>query len=155
MAYISLADGLQAVYDGVISVLGRNNPESELKYRLLESAVDIIGRHSRDGTSLKLARSIEIFPLLSNLLDMKKYQKVVRQFLVEFMDCKCKTLWLLLGTESFLGCALVMEGHTDRVDAVGFSPDSQRVISGSYDNTIRIWDAETGNSVGKPFRGHL
>jgi len=83
-----LADGLQAVYDGVINVLGRNNPESELKYRLLESAVDIIGRHSRDGTCLKLARSIEVFSLLSNLLDMKKYQKVVRQFLVEFMDCK-------------------------------------------------------------------
>jgi hypothetical protein len=40
MAYIRslLADGLQAVYDGVIRVLGRNNLGPELKYRLLESA---------------------------------------------------------------------------------------------------------------------
>ena len=77
-----LADGLQAVYDGVISVLGRNNLEPELKYRLLESAVDIIGRHPLDGRSLKLRRSIEIRPLLSNLLEknIKKYQKIVRQF---------------------------------------------------------------------------
>jgi hypothetical protein len=89
-----LADGLQAVYDGVISVLGRKNLEPELKYRLLESAVDIIGRHPRDGTSLKLRRSIEIRALLSNLLEtnIENYQKIVRQFLVEFTDCKWKTL---------------------------------------------------------------
>jgi hypothetical protein len=96
MAYIRslLADGLQAVYDGVITVLGRNSLEPELKYRLLESAMDIIGRRPRDGTSLKLRRLIEIRPLLSNLLEKKteNYQKVVRQFLVEFTDCKCKTL---------------------------------------------------------------
>ena len=75
-----LADGLQAVYDGVISVLGRNNLEPELKYRLLESSVDIIGRHPLDGRFLKLCRSIEIHPLLSNLLEknIKKYQKIVR-----------------------------------------------------------------------------
>jgi hypothetical protein len=82
------------VYDGVIRVLGRNNIGPELKYRLLESAMDIIGRRPRDGTSLKLRRSIDIRPLLSNLLEENtiNYQKVVRQFLVEFTDCKCKTL---------------------------------------------------------------
>ena len=88
-----LADGLQAVYDGVISVLGHDNLEPELKYRLLESAVDVIGRHLRDGKSLKLRRSIEIRPLLSNLLerDIKNYQKIVGQFLVEFTDCEQKS----------------------------------------------------------------
>ena len=75
-----LADGLQAVYDGVISVLGHNNLEPELKYRLLESSMDIIGRHPLDGRSLKLHHSIEIRPLLSNLLEknIKKYQKIMR-----------------------------------------------------------------------------
>jgi len=94
MAYtrLSLADGLQAVYDEVIRSL--KSLESEGKYRLLESAVDLMGRHPRDGRPLKLRRSIEICPLLSNLLEknIENYQKIVRQFLVEFMDCKCKTL---------------------------------------------------------------
>ena len=30
-------------------------------------------------------------------------------------------------------------GHTLFVRAVAFSPDGTRIISGSYDGTIRIW----------------
>jgi len=28
------------------------------------------------------------------------------------------------------------------------------LISGSYDNTVRIWDAKTGAAVGDPLKGH-
>jgi WD40 repeat protein len=45
-------------------------------------------------------------------------------------------------------------GHTDGVESVAYSPDGQHIISGSYDNTIRIWDAETGAPVGDPLVGH-
>ena len=38
--------------------------------------------------------------------------------------------------------------------SVAYSPDGQRIISGSYDKTIRIWDAETSAAVGKPLEGH-
>ncbi|KIJ90261.1 hypothetical protein K443DRAFT_116849, partial [Laccaria amethystina LaAM-08-1] len=34
------------------------------------------------------------------------------------------------------------------------SPDGRRVVSGSLDRTIRIWDAETGKPVREPFQGH-
>jgi WD40 repeat protein len=37
---------------------------------------------------------------------------------------------------------------------VAFSPDGKRVVSGSYDKTIRVWDAETGVIVSGPFEGH-
>jgi WD40 repeat protein len=30
---------------------------------------------------------------------------------------------------------------------VRFSPDSQRVVSGSSDNTARVWDAGTGQEL--------
>ena len=46
------------------------------------------------------------------------------------------------------------QGHTDHVYSVSFSPDGRRVVSGSYDNTVRIWDAQTGKQVGGSFRGH-
>jgi WD40 repeat protein len=39
---------------------------------------------------------------------------------------------------------LVLAGHTDTVNDIGFSPDGTRLVSGSSDETVRIWDATTG-----------
>ena len=39
---------------------------------------------------------------------------------------------------------LTITRHTRSVAGVGWSPDSQRVVSSSTDGTTRIWDAETG-----------
>ena len=47
-----------------------------------------------------------------------------------------------------------LEGHTDDVTSVGYSPDGCHIISGSDDRTIRIWDAKTGAAVGQPLEGH-
>ncbi|CCA75214.1 related to WD40-repeat protein (notchless protein) [Serendipita indica DSM 11827] len=47
-----------------------------------------------------------------------------------------------------------LRGHEGRVNAVGFSPDGSQIVSGSWDNTIRLWDAATGQAVGEPLRGH-
>jgi WD40 repeat protein len=41
-------------------------------------------------------------------------------------------------------CMRVMEGHTDPVASVASSPDGTRVVSGSFDRTLRIWDAVSG-----------
>jgi WD40 repeat protein len=35
-----------------------------------------------------------------------------------------------------------LEGHTHYVRSVAYSPDGRRIISGSGDRTIRIWDAK-------------
>ncbi|KIK44915.1 hypothetical protein CY34DRAFT_584968 [Suillus luteus UH-Slu-Lm8-n1] len=48
----------------------------------------------------------------------------------------------------------VISGHTDSVWSVSFSPDGTRIVSGSRDSTIRMWDAATGLPLGEPFRGH-
>ncbi|KIJ48355.1 hypothetical protein M422DRAFT_247686, partial [Sphaerobolus stellatus SS14] len=49
---------------------------------------------------------------------------------------------------------VTLTGHTSMVTSVAFSPDGQRVASGSDDKTIRIWNAHTGELVSGPFEGH-
>jgi hypothetical protein len=41
----------------------------------------------------------------------------------------------------------VLRGHTAGVLAVAFSPDGTGVLTGSWDNTARLWDAATGKAV--------
>jgi WD40 repeat protein len=50
---------------------------------------------------------------------------------------------------------LTLKGHTRPVLGVSFSPDSRRLVSASYDETIRIWDAATGKELQLlTFKGH-
>ena len=48
------------------------------------------------------------------------------------------------------------EAHPNAVNAVRFSPDGSRIVSGGADNTVRVWDATTREPmlVGHPLRGH-
>jgi len=45
------------------------------------------------------------------------------------------------------------QDHENLVRSVAFSPDGQMIISGSEDNTVRLWDLQ-GNPIGQPFTGH-
>ena len=42
-----------------------------------------------------------------------------------------------------------LEGHTDSVGSVAFSPDSQLLASGSGDRTVRLWNPATGEQLQK------
>ncbi|KIJ43482.1 hypothetical protein M422DRAFT_169940, partial [Sphaerobolus stellatus SS14] len=48
----------------------------------------------------------------------------------------------------------ILQGHQRSVTSIGFSPDGTKIVSGSYDNTVRLWDASTGQSLGQPLEGH-
>jgi WD40 repeat protein len=41
-----------------------------------------------------------------------------------------------------------------RVYSVGLSPNGRRILAGSADTTIKLWDAVSGNPIGEPLRGH-
>ena len=38
----------------------------------------------------------------------------------------------------------LLTGHTDSVDSIAFSPDGKMFATGSDDNTVLLWDADTG-----------
>ncbi|MBE9032372.1 TIR domain-containing protein, partial [filamentous cyanobacterium LEGE 11480] len=47
-----------------------------------------------------------------------------------------------------------LKGHSNSVFSVAFSPDGKRIVSGSWDKTLRLWDAQTGQPIGQPLKGH-
>src|ERR1039458_10225276 len=51
---------------------------------------------------------------------------------------------------------LTLRGHEDSVLAVAVAEQGGRplIVSGSGDQTVRVWDLETGEGVGEPLRGH-
>jgi WD40 repeat protein len=48
----------------------------------------------------------------------------------------------------------MLEGHTDYITSVAFSPDSKQVVSRSYDMTVRLWDTATRKQVLPTLEGH-
>lgn len=46
-------------------------------------------------------------------------------------------------------------GHKGAVNSAAFSPDGKQIVSGSDDSTVRVWDAETGETIVGPLRGHI
>ena len=50
-------------------------------------------------------------------------------------------------------CLKTLEGHSDDVISVAYSPDGKKIVSGSSDKTIKIWDAKKGECL-KTLEGH-
>jgi predicted Ser/Thr protein kinase len=51
------------------------------------------------------------------------------------------------------GTPLTLRGHTNTVFSVAYSPDGTRLASGSFDGTVKVWDARSGAELAT-LRGH-
>ncbi len=56
--------------------------------------------------------------------------------------------------DSWASLIRTLKGHSSSVKAIAFSPDGKQIASGSYDDTIKLWDAITGD-LQKTLAGHL
>jgi WD40 repeat protein len=62
-----------------------------------------------------------------------------------FLEQVPKVVEMLSGRKAdWDACCSVLEGHSDQVNAVVFSPDGQLLASASDDGTVRVWETTTG-----------
>lgn len=55
--------------------------------------------------------------------------------------------------EQMFGPPLAEQNGNEPINAIAYSPDGQTIVSGSYDNTLTLWDLE-GNNPPIVFTGH-
>ncbi|KAJ2920040.1 hypothetical protein MD484_g253, partial [Candolleomyces efflorescens] len=134
--------GSQAVYDGTIEALSiseRGAPSLEVAYRLLVASMNLLGGHL---DSLKLEKWRKVRLSLASLLTSGKdnHLNAAKDFLDSLTD--------------EVNCLYELQGHRSFVATVAISPDGRYIVSGSFDDRIRIWDLKTGTQVGEPLQGH-
>ena len=71
-----------------------------------------------------------------------------------FLICVLLGAWATAADEPAVpaGVAAVLKGHTEPVYAIAFTPDGKYVVTGSFDKTLKLWEAATGKEI-KTFDG--
>jgi WD40 repeat protein len=72
-----------------------------------------------------------------------------------------KLTWLIILVLGIFNLALAdtvgpirsMSGHHDWVKSIAISPDGRYALSGSYDDTMKLWDVSSGAEI-RTFKGH-
>ena len=81
-------------------------------------------------------------------------QQALQQKLLEMLPISDDVLITALGEGQGWAESNRIVAANSGVVSVAYSPDGRRMVSGSGDNSLRIWDSASGRSIGKPLLGH-
>ncbi|KAJ2913615.1 hypothetical protein MD484_g6798, partial [Candolleomyces efflorescens] len=117
------------------------NPTVAVQHRFLQGMVDVFElENNRQHLKISKWRDHPI-PLVDlRKSDSEEHREFAARFLREYVED--------------VNCLFELRGHSHHVSTVAISLDGKRIVSGSWDGTIRIWDMEKGEQVGSSLRGH-
>ncbi|KAF5347138.1 hypothetical protein D9757_015069 [Collybiopsis confluens] len=147
--YLKLQYSVKLGVEALLNTKGKTgnyhvgNPHAEL-YDLYAAVLHNIPR-------LNSPLGIQLFQLVIGLI-ISAYEPFTVKALTKMLEEQSQVPINYLMTGQQIGNPL--HGHTSPVTSVAFSPDGQQVVSGSYDQTVRIWYLQTGQQIGAPLRGH-
>ncbi|CCA75611.1 hypothetical protein PIIN_09602 [Serendipita indica DSM 11827] len=143
MEVLSFIQGVPRAIDG-LRAMTRDTTEKETRSRIM------------DVRRFMMAFSVPIQESAPHIyVSALPFTPIESYLHMEGLDMYKGTLKVTKGLEQrYRGLPEALRGHTEVVETVAFSPDGSRIVSGSWDQTIRLWDAETGQSLGEPLRGH-
>ncbi|KAF4618319.1 hypothetical protein D9613_011568 [Agrocybe pediades] len=165
-------DGRQALYDAFIALLSMEHTESankthsntagkplgnEEKYQLLKTVSTLLPVNRLSNVTLEPFRSLH--GRLSSLLNDEAWNKDAATFILHFTQYG---KWLVSGHmygtvqiwDLKSNTSKALGQHSSTVSSLAFSPDSKRLISGSWDKTVCLWDMTKMEQVGDPWEGH-
>jgi len=87
--------------------------------------------------------------VVTNLLDILKYQETDDEQILKIVYQP----QAVFRVRSITRCVSSLEGHSEAILSVAFSPDGSRLATGSGDTTVRLWDINTGTPYAE-CRGH-
>ena len=109
-----------------------------------------------DQASFVLKENPELtFPQIYNRLQWQPEQEEFLKKKLAFGKSKYKKPWLRLLSKPAQSTAFIraFSGHTNLISACAFSPDGRRIVSGSWDSTLKLWNAESGEEL-TTLKGH-
>ena len=126
--------------------------EKEAKDREAEAQIEKQNAiDAKEETEATLARSKYLLALSRFNENPPRVGEAIR--LLNQIPEKHRQLEWHIARNQFEGSYMTLYGHTGAVSSVSFSPDQQLIVSGSSDNTIKIWDANSGIEI-KTLIGH-
>ncbi|MFB2804324.1 hypothetical protein [Microcystis sp. BLCC-F209] len=123
----------------------REKIEAERKRREVKTELSLANSLGRYSLSLfnEGGKDLEAF------IEMIKAGKILQKY--EVSDTKVMDALQKVLTEGREYNRL--DGHNGSVNSVSFSPDGKTLATGSSDNTIKLWDVETGKEI-RTLSGH-
>jgi serine/threonine protein kinase len=115
--------------------------ERDEQYQRRDQSVQLANQHQQAGDYVAAVR------------ELKKIPSSLYTDAIVFQLSKITAIISVKLEETAVESAVTLQGHSNTVKSVSFSPDGSRIVSGSWDTTVRVWGAETGQ-LAFTLKGH-